>query len=90
MKHYQVNEFINGTPNFPVDNKHDIVDKKVSLLYDFYILRKHKKTPDARESAVREWLSTYATESQMTRALHNILVGDCTLNNTLKKRGYIS
>lgn len=89
IKNYQVNEFIEeGRPHVATQSEN--IDKKVSLLYDFCILRMHKKTPDARESAVREWLSTYATESQMTSALHTILVGDCTLNNTLKKRGYLS
>jgi hypothetical protein len=86
MKHYQVNEFIQNCADNYIPNA---VDKKVSLLYDFCILRRRRNSSDARETAVREWLSHYTTESQMTSALHNILVGDSTLNNTLKKAGYV-
>lgn len=86
MKHYQVNEFIQNCTDNDIPNA---VDKKVSLLYDFCILRRRRNSSDARETAVREWLSRYPSETQMSNALHTILVGDTTLNNTLKKAGYI-
>ena len=82
---YQVDEFLGmggGLSTMSV-----LVDKKVSLLYDFCLLRTKKGRPDEREDAVRKWLSTYCTETQLDRALHSILTGDASLNTTLTKKG---
>lgn len=79
MKHYQVDEFIHDEHNLCTPytgNKNNIIDKKVSLLYDFCILTKS----DKRETSVRNVLAKYNTEAEMTRALHNVLVGKCTLD----------
>jgi len=80
MKHYLVDEFIQDTQNH---TKADLIDKKVSLLYDFCLLRTFQCKPDRREKAVREFLAKYSTEAQMTRVLHCVLVGDKTLNELL-------
>ena len=89
MKHYQADEFIQDEHNLYTvpENKAEVIDKKVSLLYDFCILAKYKREPDVRESAVRKLLEQYGTEQQMSSALHSVLVGDDTLNNVLRKRG---
>ena len=85
MKHYQADEFLYDD-TLP-DTKTDAIEKKVSLLYDFCVLTKHKGKPDVREQAVRELLAQYSTEQQMSNVLHPVLVGDSTLNKTLQKGG---
>jgi hypothetical protein len=59
----------------------DAVEKKVSLLYDFNIL--HKK----QEPKVREMLSQCKDEHEMTRVLHDVLLGRTTLTQLLYKKG---
>ena len=68
----------------------DVVDKKISLLYDFCIL-KHKRygKPDDREDAVRRFLSQYKSEYSMTKAIHPVVFGECKLNEFLRKKGVI-
>ena len=86
MKHYELDEFINDEHNLYTsytDKKDDLIDKKVSLLYDFCILTKKGYKADAREKAVRELLSHYNTEFEMTRVLHTVLVGDCHINQLI-------
>lgn len=88
MKYYDISEFIQNSSENTIA---DAVDKKISLLYDFCILRRLRgKSYDDRETYVRQWLSTYKSEHHMTVALHNILVGNTTLNNVLKQKGYLS
>lgn len=68
----------------------DEVDKKISLLYDFCIL-KHKRyrKPDDREVAVRKLLSQYQSEYSMTRAIHPVVFGECQLDDLLREKGVI-
>ena len=66
------------------------IDKKVSLLYDLCVLTKHKKSTDGREAAVRELLSSYQNERQIDNTVHDIIVGNCTLNDILKRKGYLN
>lgn len=88
MKYYDISEFIQNSSENTIA---DAVDKKVSLLYDFCILRRPRGVScDKREKYVREWLFTYTSEHQMTNALHGILIGNYTLDNVLKQKGYIS
>lgn len=88
MKQYEVSEFIQNSTELSII---DAVDKKVSLLYDFCILRKPRGVScDKREKYVRKWLSTYTSEHHMTNALHGILVGNTTLDNVLTQKGYMS
>ena len=88
MKSYDISEFILHSSENTIA---DAVDKKVSLLYDFCILRKPRGYGhDKREKYVRQWLSTYTSEHHMTNALHGILVGNTTLDNVLTQKGYVS
>ena len=66
------------------------VDKKVSLLYDFCILRSksHRPRNDRREPTVRQMLMECGSAIRMDNALHPVLRGDCTLNELLKRKGY--
>lgn len=59
----------------------DAVDKKVSLLYDFCILHKRQ------EPQVRTLLTQCKSENEMTRVLHDVLLGRTTLTQLLKKKG---
>lgn len=83
MKHYTIDEFLNDTTT---DNSIDTaIDKKVSLLYDFCLLKRSKdRTADGREAAVRAYLERYCTEAQLTRALYDVLHGKTTINQLLK------
>ena len=81
MKHYTVDEFLTNDADTDINIA---VDKKVSLLYDFCILRHCRGTADSREDAVRAYLKQYSTESQLTRALHDVIVGNKTINQLLK------
>lgn len=87
MTEYNVDEFIGVEAPTTYEEE---VDKKVSLLYDFCILHKRKyQKPDEREDAVRNFLRSYNSEVLMDNAVRNILVGNCTLNEALKRKGYL-
>ena len=86
MAEYLIDEFIDGTCECTFEEQ---VDKKVSLLYDMCILIKRRKDTDSREQAVRELLSSYSSERQMDNAVHDIVVGKCTINEMLKRKGYL-
>lgn len=88
MKHYETDDFIN-----PVTEPAEVcAEKKISLLYDLYILttrrgsdrRLHK---DPRESALREVLSHYCSETEINNALHDIVYGNKTLDQFLAQKG---
>ena len=84
---YNADEFISTeSTECPKD---EIIDKKVSLLYDLCVLIGGKKRKDEREKAVRELLASYGNEQQIDNAIHPIIVGNCTLNQTLKRKGYM-
>jgi hypothetical protein len=34
-------------------------------------------------------LASYSNEQQIDNAIHPIIVGNCTLNQTLKRKGYM-
>lgn len=83
MRSYQCDDFIcpKSEPT-PV-----VIDKKISLLYDLCILRALPKQRDTRETALREVLSQYCTETQLDNALHDIICGNKTLNTFLAQKG---
>ncbi len=90
---YLANDFIKEAAPRKPEKVEDIVDKKINLLYDFYILKQSKthRFTDPRESAVRKYLTNlgkqHATvesaEHAMTTALHGVLRGDKTLDQML-------
>lgn len=84
MKHYDVDEFLFNFEDCPLPKA---VDKKISLLYDFCILTKKHSHTDNREAAVRLLLGRCSDEYAMTHLLHNVLVGHCTLDELLDKKG---
>ena len=86
MHHYQTDEFIYDEviPD-PIDIA---IDKKVSLLYDLCILCKTKNRRDVREAELREVLSRYTTEKQLDNALHNVVLGNKTIDTFLAQKCY--
>lgn len=81
MAHYTIDEFLNNNED---TNIKAVVDKKVNLLYDFCILRHSGTSRDGREAAVRAYLQRYRTEAQVTRVLHDVVVGNKTIDQLLK------
>ena len=67
----------------------DIVEEKISLLYDFHYLR-HKKDSyhDPREEQVRQMLLACGNENRINSAIRGIHIGDYTLNELLKMKGF--
>ena len=67
----------------------DIVEEKISLLYDFHYL-KHKKDEyfDPREERVRKMLLACGNENRINSAIRGIHTGDYTLNELLKMKGF--
>ena len=61
------------------------VDKKMEILYDMCMLPKGKH----KREAVRQWLLSYPSEIAMDNAIHDVLVGNCKLEEMLKRKGYI-
>ena len=86
MKEYLVDEFIGNTHECSLEEE---VDKKVSLLYDLCVLCKKGKGKDTREQTVREMLGSCQTEAQMHNAVRDVILGDITLNQLLKRKGYL-
>lgn len=84
MRHYQAEEFIGATKP---DTKETIIEKKISLLYDFCVLTTRRGKPDEREKAVRDLLAHYRTEEQITNAVNPLIRYTKTLNEALKERG---
>lgn len=87
MKNYDADEFLF---NFEDDTISNAVDKKVSLLYDFCILVEkgaRNKLPDRRENALRLLLGRCSDEYAMTHLLRDVLLGHCTLDELLDRKG---
>lgn len=61
-----------------------LIDEKICILYDMHILRKHT---DNREQAVRQMLSSCQTDIQIENIILDVIVGNCTLNQMLKRKG---
>jgi hypothetical protein len=65
------------------------VEKKISLLYDLCVLHtKNHQRDDDREGAVRRLLLSYGTPLHMDNGVHDVIVGNCTLNEMLKRKGF--
>lgn len=86
MAEYLVDEFIGKAEPCTIE---DEVDKKISLLYDMCILTKRGTRCDKREELVKQWLLTYQTDTQINNAVFDIIIGKCTLNETLTRKGYL-
>ena len=86
MKHYLTDEFIEGTCECTLEEQ---VDKKISLLYDMCILIKNRFNKDDREEAVRRLLFSYESETQIDNAVRDVIMRNYTLNDILKRKGYL-
>ena len=61
------------------------VHEKIHCLYQLYML---KGRPDKRESAVRKMLLACGGSISIDNAIHGVIVGNYTLNDILKSRGF--
>lgn len=61
------------------------VDTKLEILYDMHILPKGKR----KREVVRQWLLSYPTEISIDNAVHDIIVGNHTLTDALKRKGFL-
>ena len=91
MLEYNIDEFI-GEEATPTTYEEE-VDKKVSLLYDFAKLGEMRGKriirADKREEAVRKLLKSYGSTILMDNAVREILIGDNTVDEILKRKGYL-
>ena len=82
---YLIDEFIGANIESTLE---DEVDKKVSLLYDLCILFRNRGA-DSRERAVREMLGSCQTEAQIHNSVRDAVVGKLTLDEILRRKGYL-
>lgn len=69
----------------------DIVQEKIWMLYDFcYLRRKNRRQHDPREEQVRQMLLACGNENRMNSAIRGIHTGDYTLNELLKRKGFMN
>ena len=87
MPEYLVEEFIGSDCECTLEEQ---IDKKVSLLYDMCILIKRRAGIDDREEAVRKLLSSYQTEQQVDNVVHDVIIGNYTINDMLKRKGFLN
>ena len=81
MYKYCADDFINNT----VDPVKVAVEKKMGLLLDFRILEPN----DHRAYRVRKILSSYNSEYEITRAIHDVIVGRITIDTFLAQKEMI-
>lgn len=62
----------------------EIIKEKIGLLEDFCIISKYH---DPRKKLVRKALKECGTEIKMEQMLHDVLMGNTTIDTVLKKRG---
>ena len=89
-KHYVASDFINPKEERPEGS----CEKTITTLYELCILHTHfnkcgqKTSKDIREAPLREILLQYDSELQIKNAVHDIVVGNKTLNQFLSQHGY--
>lgn len=87
-KYYYADDFINDNFSDPIDVA---INKKIELLYELLVLKRNLSTQhDDRERAVRQVLSQYTTEHQLTTALFDIVRYNITIDEWLEKRGVLA
>jgi guanylate kinase len=90
MLEYTSDEFLGFENNENADFNAE-VEKKISLLYDFCVLQRRKnKAHDQREEVVREFLRSYGSEILVDNAVRDIVVGNCKLDEALKRKGFLN
>lgn len=86
MKHeYIAEDFVGVSEPTPFETE---VEKKISLLYDLCVLNKRYVNATEREEAVRKLLLSYGSPVRMDNAVHDVIVGNCTMSELLKKGGF--
>ena len=90
MAEYRADEFLGLEEAFVPFTLANEVDKKVSLLYDLHILLQNSRGEiDTREAATRQMLLDCKSLISVDNAVHGVIVGKYTLNDILKRKGYL-
>ena len=84
-KEYGVDEFIGVDTNETTIA--DEVDKKVSMLYDFCVLKGKRGSKDEREKAVRELLGSYTSVTEIDNAVRDVIISGHSIDEMLKRKG---
>ena len=85
MKHYKVEEFLmNSKPGKFADE----VEKKISILYDFCLLRRRKQEPDAREDMVRDLFLKLKSMDTVSGIVRDLQFERITINELLRRNHY--
>lgn len=66
----------------------EIVEYKISVLYDFRYLRHKGRNPDTREERVRKMLLACGNENRIDSAIRDVHTGLYTLDELLKMKGF--
>lgn len=61
------------------------VDEKMKILYDMCMLPRGAQ----KREAVRQWLLSYPSETAIDNAIHDVIVGNCTLESKLHRKGFL-
>ena len=86
MKTYTVDDFTCPKTDEELETLKDIIDKKISLLYDFAILTKgNPKCKDHKRKLITI-LASYGTEVKMTTALYDVLNGKETIDDFIERK----
>lgn len=79
MRQYHAEDFLSNK----VDSVNIAIEKKISLLYDRCILRKH----DPRIPKIRAALTKCSSEYEVTTALHDVVLGNKSIDTFLRQKG---
>ena len=85
MKQYKVEDFLCKSKPMKFQ---DEVEKKISILYDFCILRKCKKEPDVREELVRDLFLKCGSIDTVEGIIKDLQRELYTVNKLLKENNY--
>lgn len=88
-KTYQVNEFLGLEDKAVPTTVSGETEKKINLLYDLLILRYNGDAKDDLEDATRNFFKSCSSVISMDNAVHGLIMGNYTLNELLKRKGFL-
>lgn len=71
------------------NSRNSIIAEQIGVLYSLGILKHHNYEDDARDSLIREVLEMCTNEIQMMNTLHDIKVGNETIEDMLIRKGLL-
>ena len=82
---HNAHTFLNGIIQRGIEYDQEVYEK-IRCLYQLHEL---SGKPDHRENAVRKMLLACESSVMMDNAIHGIFIGDYTLDDILKRKGYL-